>query len=85
MACPFPEEFNRVAVDAIAALLFAPTERAAANLLAEPAVRGQVLVTGNTGIDALLATARRLRAEPALAASVAARFPSWRPGGGWCW
>jgi UDP-N-acetylglucosamine 2-epimerase (non-hydrolysing) len=50
---PWPEEEYRTAIDAQANLLFAPTETAAANLRAE-AVRGEIHVTGNTGIDALL-------------------------------
>jgi UDP-N-acetylglucosamine 2-epimerase (non-hydrolysing) len=54
MDLPFPEERNRVEIDAVATLLFAPTERSRANLAAEPAVTGQVHVTGNSGIDALL-------------------------------
>jgi len=49
---PWPEEGHRVAIDAIADLLFAPTEAAAANLAAE-GVRGAIHVTGNSGIDAL--------------------------------
>jgi UDP-N-acetylglucosamine 2-epimerase (non-hydrolysing) len=61
---PFPEELNRVAVDAMAELMFAPTEDAAANLRAEYNRVGRIVVTGNTGIDALLATARRLGAAP---------------------
>lgn len=51
---PWPEESNRVRIDAIADLLFAPTGAAAANLAAEPDVAGSVHVTGNSGIDALL-------------------------------
>ncbi|HEY0627465.1 MAG TPA: UDP-N-acetylglucosamine 2-epimerase (non-hydrolyzing) [Allosphingosinicella sp.] len=51
---PWPEEDNRVAIDAIADLLFAPTEAAAANLALEKAVRGDIHITGNSGIDALL-------------------------------
>jgi UDP-N-acetylglucosamine 2-epimerase len=51
---PWPEESNRVAIDALSDLLFAPTEAAAANLAAEPQVKGFVHVTGNSGIDALL-------------------------------
>ena len=50
---PWPEEGNRIAIDAVADLLFAPTERAAANLATEQ-VGGRVHVTGNSGIDALL-------------------------------
>lgn len=50
---PWPEEGNRVAIDAMADLLFAPTEAAAANLYADWRAKGEVHVTGNTGIDAL--------------------------------
>ena len=56
---PWPEEEFRVAIDARAALLFAPTELSAANLRAE-GVAGAVHVTGNSGIDALLAAAASL-------------------------
>jgi UDP-N-acetylglucosamine 2-epimerase (non-hydrolysing) len=56
---PWPEEEYRIAIDARADLLFAPTEMAAANLRAER-VRGEVHVTGNTGVDALLAVDARL-------------------------
>jgi UDP-N-acetylglucosamine 2-epimerase (non-hydrolysing) len=52
---PWPEERNRVMVDRLSTLLFAPTQEALGNLMAErPAVNGHVVVTGNTGIDALL-------------------------------
>ncbi len=61
---PFPEELNRVAIDAMATLMFAPTEVAAANLRAEANRQGRILVTGNTGIDALLATARAVSLAP---------------------
>jgi UDP-N-acetylglucosamine 2-epimerase (non-hydrolysing) len=61
---PWPEEGHRVAIDALAELLFAPTEGAAANLRAEARVTGRIFVTGNSGIDALLWTRARL-APPA--------------------
>ena len=51
---PWPEEEYRTAIDAGAELLFAPTELSAANLRKER-VPGTIFVTGNTGIDALLA------------------------------
>ena len=54
-AMPWPEEEFRIAIDAQADLLFAPTELAAANLRREH-VSGEISVTGNTGIDALLKT-----------------------------
>jgi UDP-N-acetylglucosamine 2-epimerase (non-hydrolysing) len=56
---PWPEEEYRAAIDADADLLFAPTELAAANLRAEN-VPGEIYVTGNTGIDAVLEAASRL-------------------------
>jgi UDP-N-acetylglucosamine 2-epimerase (non-hydrolysing) len=66
---PWPEEEFRLAIDAEAELLFAPTELSAANLRRER-VRGQVHVTGNTGIDAVLskraAAARTPRGLPRL-------------------
>jgi UDP-N-acetylglucosamine 2-epimerase (non-hydrolysing) len=76
---PWPEEFNRVAIDAIADLMFAPTATAAENLAREYNQRGKVIVTGNSGIDALLYVADRLKREPDLAASVAARYPFLNP------
>lgn len=61
---PWPEERNRVMIDRLADLLFAPTQESAANLESErDAVRGQYLITGNTGIDALLAMRSHLRLE----------------------
>lgn len=58
---PWPEEEYRIAIDARADLLFAPTETAVSNLGAE-GVGGEVHMTGNTGIDALIAIQARLPA-----------------------
>lgn len=55
---PWPEEFNREAVDIIAKWYFAPTEQARKNLLAEGKDDSAIIVTGNTGIDALNTTVR---------------------------
>lgn len=55
---PFPEEMNRKLTGAIADLHFAPTETAKGNLLAENVDPAKILVTGNTVIDALLATVK---------------------------
>lgn len=57
---PWPEEFNRIAIDAISDLLFAPTEEAAKNLYRESEADRMILVTGNTGIDALLHVSDRV-------------------------
>ena len=56
---PWPEEEYRTAIDANADLLFAPTELAGRDLREEQ-VAGEVHVTGNTGIDALLTVEARL-------------------------
>lgn len=50
---PFPEEINRKVATAIADRHFAPTAQARANLLREGVPGASILVTGNTGIDAL--------------------------------
>jgi UDP-N-acetylglucosamine 2-epimerase len=54
---PFPEEMNRRVADSIAHLHFAPTERNRETLLLEGHPADKIIVTGNTVIDALLATA----------------------------
>lgn len=52
---PFPEEMNRVLTGRLADLHFAATDWAAENLLKEGVAKDTVQVTGNTGIDAVLA------------------------------
>ncbi|MBI1813386.1 MAG: UDP-N-acetylglucosamine 2-epimerase (non-hydrolyzing) [Deltaproteobacteria bacterium] len=59
-ASPFPEEINRRVTTVLADLHFAPTNGARDNLLAEGIAPDRITVTGNTGIDALLATTGRL-------------------------
>lgn len=58
-ALPWPEEEFRTAIDARAELLFAPTELSRSNL-ADEGAPGEIHVTGNTGIDALLRIATRI-------------------------
>ncbi|HET7424373.1 MAG TPA: UDP-N-acetylglucosamine 2-epimerase (non-hydrolyzing) [Gemmatimonadales bacterium] len=67
---PFPEEMNRVLTTRLAELHFAPTARARDTLLREGIPQQDVLLTGNTVIDALLATVRSNYqfATPALSA-----------------
>jgi UDP-N-acetylglucosamine 2-epimerase (non-hydrolysing) len=55
---PFPEEAHRRMIDAVATHLYAPTEQTAAALRRENVPAERIFVTGNTGIDALLETAR---------------------------
>jgi UDP-N-acetylglucosamine 2-epimerase (non-hydrolysing) len=54
---PFPEEMNRRLTGRLAAFHFAPTPRARENLERENVAASDVIVTGNTVIDAFLATA----------------------------
>jgi UDP-N-acetylglucosamine 2-epimerase (non-hydrolysing) len=77
-ASPFPEETNRRAIALVSDLHFAPTPAARANLEAER-LHGEVFVTGNTGIDALLHVVGRL-GDPAFAAAVERDLPA--PNGG---
>ena len=52
-ANPFPEEANRVIVDHLSDLCFAPTQRAQRALLAEGIPDRAICLTGNTVVDAL--------------------------------
>ena len=71
---PFPEEINRRLTGAVADLHFAPTDTARANLLREGIDPASIHVTGNTVIDALLATTQRLHDQPELKAGLDERF-----------
>lgn len=51
---PFPEEANRKMISQIASLHLAPTSTSKGNLLAEGVKPEDIVVTGNTVIDALL-------------------------------
>jgi UDP-N-acetylglucosamine 2-epimerase (non-hydrolysing) len=66
---PFPEEINRRLTTQLSSLHLAPTAGSRANLLRDGVAAGDVVVTGNTVIDALLdVVARDLPPEnPALA------------------
>ena len=81
---PWPEESYRIRIDRHARLLFTPTELSAANLQRER-LRGDIHVTGNTGVDALLPVAANLpsrvhdRALPRLLVT-SHRRESWRDG-----
>jgi UDP-N-acetylglucosamine 2-epimerase (non-hydrolysing) len=50
---PFPEEMTRRLTSGLCDLHFAPTERARENLLSEGVPEANILVTGNTVVDAL--------------------------------
>lgn len=65
---PFPEEMNRRLTGRLAAYHFSPTSRARANLERENVPPGDIIVTGNTVIDAFVAVAAR---------DVAFEEPAW--------
>lgn len=72
---PWPEEANRMIVGRLADLHFAPTETSRRSLLAENVVDENIVVTGNTVIDALHEVVGRLDADPALDQEIADKFP----------
>jgi UDP-N-acetylglucosamine 2-epimerase (non-hydrolysing) len=61
---PWPEEGARRLISIIARNHFAPTQRAVDALLAERTPPERVYLTGNTVVEALLATVDKVRAEP---------------------
>ncbi|ALQ03589.1 UDP-N-acetylglucosamine 2-epimerase [Pseudomonas brassicacearum] len=76
---PWPEEMNRRCIDLSADLLFAPTEQSHDNLLGER-LQGRCLVTGNTVIDALQLTARRINDDARLRDELDQQFPYLQTG-----
>lgn len=64
MYAPFPEEANRTLVGKLAKYHFAPTETSQANLLNENVPAENILVSGNTVIDALLNVRTKVAALP---------------------
>jgi len=58
---PFPEEVNRQVTGRVTKYHFAPTEQAKQNLLAEQVAEQNIIVTGNTVIDALLTVVEKAK------------------------
>lgn len=69
---PWPEEGNRKLTGALARINFAPTETSKDNLLREGISSDNIVVTGNTVIDALLDVVKRLDQDSKLLAQAAA-------------
>lgn len=63
---PWPEEGNRKITGALANLHFAPTSTSAENLRLENIPQNNIVVTGNTVIDALLMVKEKLANDPVL-------------------
>ena len=71
---PWPEEMNRLITGRITTHHFSPTPLAKENLLREHVDKKQIIVTGNTVIDALQMVVKRLAEDKALANEVAAKI-----------
>lgn len=57
---PFPEELNRIVSDRVSNWWFPPTNGAKKNLLSEGCDPSRIIVTGNTVIDALLWSSKKI-------------------------
>lgn len=71
---PWPEEANRQIASVIADRHYAPTELSRQNLLNESVPEKNIIVTGNTVIDALLMIVNRLQVDKTLNQSVSEKF-----------
>ncbi|MGO5334483.1 non-hydrolyzing UDP-N-acetylglucosamine 2-epimerase [Enterococcus cecorum] len=58
LSSPYPEEYNRQAIDLVSRLYFAPTVLAKKQLIKEGKNEKNIFVTGNTVIDALKTTVK---------------------------
>jgi len=67
---PWPEEANRKLTAVLAQYHFAPTLKAKSNLLQEGVNEKNIIVTGNTVIDALLMVVKRIENDKALQANL---------------
>lgn len=60
LKAPFPEEFNRQIVSKVATWHFAPTKLCKKNLLSEGFDKSSIFVVGNTVIDSLFLTLKKI-------------------------
>ncbi len=67
---PWPEEANRQLTGRLTAWHYAPTELSAHNLRCENVRPEQIVVTGNTVIDALLLALQKIEVDPQLASGL---------------
>lgn len=76
---PWPEEGNRKLTGALAALHFAPTDTSKSNLMREGIASEQIIVTGNTVIDALLDIVKKLEHDEVQQARFSEQFSFLAP------
>jgi UDP-N-acetylglucosamine 2-epimerase (non-hydrolysing) len=79
LMAPWPEEFNRRSVDLVADLLWAPTEAAADNLRREGAKVDDIVITGNTAVDAIGAVKARIEIDTRLLENLWQQLPKLDP------
>ena len=72
---PWPEEANRRICDVISSLYFAPTRESQINLLKEGVDPSDIVVTGNTVIDALMSVTQKLDHDEQLRSQMSSSFP----------
>lgn len=75
MYSPWPEEANRKLTGVIAKLHYAPTKSSEKNLLNEGVKEEDILVTGNTIIDALLMITKRIENDEVLTERMKKELP----------
>ncbi|WP_138686782.1 UDP-N-acetylglucosamine 2-epimerase (non-hydrolyzing) [Pseudoalteromonas sp. S1688] len=75
LSSPWPEEGNRKLTGAITKLHFAPTQTSQQNLLNEAVNAGDIVITGNTVIDALLQVVDKVKTDTDLITTLKAKFP----------
>jgi UDP-N-acetylglucosamine 2-epimerase (non-hydrolysing) len=71
---PWPEEMNRKITGAIADIHFAPTPQSRESLIREGVDSGQIVVTGNTVIDALLQVVNTIKIDKNINEKLAKQF-----------
>lgn len=71
---PWPEEMNRLITGRITTHHFSPTPLAKENLLKENVNEKQIIITGNTVIDALQMVVERLKNDTQLSSEVATKI-----------
>ena len=72
---PWPEEANRKLTGVLTRYHFAPTKLSQGNLLKEGVNGGDVFVTGNTVIDALLLVRKKIEHDKSLEQELAVNYP----------
>ena len=75
---PWPEEANRQITGLLANYHFAPTNRAKENLLKENKSEKNIIVTGNTVVDALFWVLKKIESNPQLKEHISKQNPHYK-------